>query len=104
MNVITGQQCKEARFYLRWNVRDLAHYSSISARRLNWFEDGREPLYQEEMNILIALFKTKDITFTEGGGIKVPKKTKQHHSPSLYSNDEAAKVLDRLLQRNQNDS
>ncbi len=102
MNVITGQQCKEARFHLRWNVRDLAHHSSISARRINWFEEGKEPLYQEEMNTLIALYKAKEITFTEGGGVKLPKKEK-HHQDSVrsYSNEEAARVLARLLQRDQ---
>lgn len=105
MNVITGQQSKEARFHLRWNIRDLAHHSNISARRLHWFEEGKEPLYHEEMNCLIALYKTKDIGFTEGGGVTLPKK-KTHHDMSAhtYSNEEAARVLERLLNRNHKQS
>jgi shikimate kinase len=104
VNVITAQQCKEARFHLRWNIRDLAHHSAIAARRIEWFEEGREPLYQEEMNSLTALFKSKDIIFSEGGGVKKLEKPKNKHTQHHNTHNNAASaVLQKLLNKDVSD-
>jgi transcriptional regulator with XRE-family HTH domain len=70
---LSGAQCRMARAYLKWGVRELAEKAGVNANTITRFEGGGGAL-AATADKLQAVFEAQGLEFTADGGVTPPKR------------------------------
>lgn len=64
--MLTKEQCRAARAFLDWGIRDLAEAAGISATTVNTFEQGYTAPTRATLAAIRRAFEEAGIIFTNG--------------------------------------